>query len=137
MTDDNVDRSAEDCAVASACASRPQAGPLLRVRRRRAAAADGHLHPHRALARLHLVRHRQLRATDSDAANRLARRAGRPDEAVLPVLRQQLRWSSDPLQIHHGALLHVQQSHVGRLRKRRAQHQLREDFLRLRHAHRM
>ena len=55
MTDDDADRVAEDGAVAATGARSTQAGPLLRVRCRRAAAADGNLRSHRTLARLHLV----------------------------------------------------------------------------------
>ena len=58
VTDDDADWSAQDCAAAAARPCRPQAGPLLRVRCRRPAPTDGHVHPHRSLARLHLVRHR-------------------------------------------------------------------------------
>jgi len=54
--DDDADWSVEDRTAAAARARRTQARPLLGVRCRRPAPADGHLHPHRALARLHLVR---------------------------------------------------------------------------------
>ena len=137
VTDNDVNWFTQDGAVTAAGASRSQAGPLLGVRCRRAAVTDGDVHSHRPLARLHLVRHRQLRATQLTAADRLAGRAGQSDQAVLSVPQQQLRWSSDPIQVHHRSLLHVQQSHFGRVWQRRAQHQLREDLLRMRHAHRM
>jgi len=137
VTDDDADWSAEDSSATASGARRSQVGSLLGVRRRRAAAADGYVHSHRSLAGLHLVRHRQLRAAEPASADRLARRAGRADQAALSVPRQQFRRSSDPVQVHNGSLLHVQQPHFGRLRQRGAQHQLRENLLRLRHAHRM
>jgi len=135
VTDDDADWSAKDGSVAAFGASRSQAWPLLGVRCRRAAAADGYLHPYRALARLYLVRHRQLWATQPASTDRLARRAGRTDQAAISVSRQQLGRSADPLQVHHGPVLHVQQPHIGRLRQRGAQHQLGEDLFCLRHAY--
>ena len=55
LADDDPDRAAEDGAAAAAGARGAQDRPLLGVRRGRPRPPHGHVRPHRALARLHLV----------------------------------------------------------------------------------
>ena len=55
FADNDPDRAAEDCAAAAAGARGAQDRPLLGVRRGRPRPPHGHVRPHRALARLHLV----------------------------------------------------------------------------------
>jgi len=98
VADDNADWSAEDGAPAAAGAGRSQAGPLLGVRSGRSAPAHGNVRPDSALARLHLVRHRQRRTSDAcRAEDRLVGRAGSADE---PAVRQrECRRTDDQVQV--------------------------------------
>lgn len=61
ISDDDADWSAEDGASVATGARGAQAGPLQRVRRRRAAVANGHVRSDRPLVGLYLVRHRVSR----------------------------------------------------------------------------
>ena len=74
--DHHSDWSAEDGPSLAAGARRPQVGPLLRVRRRCPHAAHVHLRPHRPLAGLHLVRHRQRGEAVPRAQDRMAGQPG-------------------------------------------------------------
>uniref|UniRef100_A0A5F9DC38 Potassium voltage-gated channel subfamily H member 2 n=1 Tax=Oryctolagus cuniculus TaxID=9986 RepID=A0A5F9DC38_RABIT len=95
--------------------------------------AHVHLCAHRALAGLHLVRHRQHGAAAHGLAHRLAAQPGRPDRQALQQQRPGRALHQG--QVRHGALLHLQQPHQRGLRQRLPQHQLGEDLLHLRHAH--
>lgn len=74
--DHHADWPTEDGSPPAAGARRPQAGPLLRVRRRRAHAAHVHFCPHCTLVGLHLVRYWQRGEALPGAQDRLARQSG-------------------------------------------------------------
>lgn len=137
---DDADRITEDGQAAEVGASRQEVGPLLRVRSCCPLPPHVHVRPHRPLAGLYLVRHREHGAHRVRAPgrheDRLAGQPGRPDREALQQQRQEL----GPLhqgQVRHGSVLHLQQPDQRGVRQRVAQHQPREDLLHLRHAHRL
>ena len=83
------------------------------------------------------VRHRQ-RGAAPERRGEPDWLAGRASGADTPGVHQPHGGGAvDQVQVHHGAVLHVQQPDQRRLRQRVAKHQLREGLLHLRHAHRL
>lgn len=106
--DDHADRPVEDSPAPEAGPRSQEAGPLLRVRRRRPHAAHVHLRPHRPLVGLYLVRYRKRGETLLGAQDRLAGQPGRVHREAIQLQRSEL-WPLHQGQVRHRAVLHLQQ----------------------------
>ena len=84
--DDDGDWCDEDGSPAASAARSAPRRPVLGVRRRRVAAADGLVHPHLALAGVHLLRHRVLRAPETRYANQVSTAAAHRRTTTLGLL---------------------------------------------------
>lgn len=137
--DNHVDWSPEDGAAAAIGSCGPEVGSLLGVRCGGSFAIDGDLRPHRSLAGLHMVRHREHGAEHGPrgtAEDWLVGRASQANETVLQCIGRE-QWAHHQVEIRDSFVLYLQQLDKRGLRQCVAQYQFREDIFDPHHVDRM